>query len=166
MFPGSISVGFDVATKNIRKIMLHGAKTVLITIVFVVHCSGENCYQYRRKAYVTIDTDQCLWENYTEPKPKRFCLESCFDNVTVRTENNKTFGFFVLNPKLPDLAILCKSGLKNLEKNVTPSGNRTRALSFQVQHYPFYTNLTFACKTETLCSLCSHTILIPLIMPY
>ena len=32
----------------------------------------------------------------------------------------------------------------------------------QVQHYPFYTNLTFACKTETLVSLYSHALLIPL----
>ena len=30
------------------------------------------------------------------------------------------------------------------KKNVTPSGNRTRVLWYQVQHYPFYTNLAFA----------------------
>ena len=70
--------------------MLQGAKTILITIVFAVHCSGENCYQYRRKAKVTIDTDQCLWENYTEPKTKRFCLDACFDNDMVRTLKNET----------------------------------------------------------------------------
>ena len=29
-----------------------------------------------------------------------------------------------------------------------------------IQHYPFYTNLTFACKTETLGSLYSHALLI------
>ena len=32
----------------------------------------------------------------------------------------------------------------------------------KVHHYPFYTNLTFACKTETLGSLYSHALLIPL----
>ena len=32
----------------------------------------------------------------------------------------------------------------------------------QFQHSPFYTNLTFACKTETLGSLYSHALLIPL----
>ena len=56
-------------------------------------------------------------------------------------------------------------GYKTSKKNVTPSGNRTRAshnLWFQVQHYPFYTKLTFACKTETLGSLYSHALLIPL----
>ena len=45
----------------------------------------------------------------------------------------------------------------------TSSGNRTWAshsLWFQVQHYPFYTNLTFACKMETLGSLHSHALLI------
>ena len=50
-------------------------------------------------------------------------------------------------------------------QNVTSSGNRTGAshsLWFQVQHYPLYTNLTFACKTETLGSLYSHALLIPL----
>ena len=40
------------------------------------------------------------------------------------------------------------------------SGNRTTGLGFQVQHAPFYTNLTFACKTETLGSLYSHALLI------
>ena len=29
-------------------------------------------------------------------------------------------------------------------------------LWFQVQHYPFWTNLAFACKTETLGSLYSY----------
>ena len=33
-------------------------------------------------------------------------------------------GFFILNPILSDL---CKLGLYNLEKNVTPSGNTTQA---------------------------------------
>ena len=49
-------------------------------------------------------------------------------------------------------------------QNVTPSGNKTWAshsLWFQVQNYPFYTNLTFACKTDTLGSLYSHALLIP-----
>ena len=52
---------------------------------------------------------------------------------------------------------------KNPVKNVTSSGNRTLAshnLWFQVQHYPFWTKLTFACKTETLGSLYSHALLI------
>ena len=31
---------------------------------------------------------------------------------------------------------------------------------FQVQHSLFRTKLTFACKTEILCSLCSHALLI------
>ena len=33
-------------------------------------------------------------------------------------------------------------------------------LWFQVQHYPFWTNLAFACKTETLGSLYIHALLI------
>ena len=33
-------------------------------------------------------------------------------------------------------------------------------LWFKVQHAPLYTNLTFACKTETLNSLYSHALLI------
>ena len=46
---------------------------------------------------------------------------------------------------------------------VTPSGDRTQAFHnfwFQVQHSPFWTNLAFACKTETLGSLYSHALLI------
>ena len=81
MFPVLISVGFDALTKSIRNIVL---PVILIMIIFAVQCSSESCYQYRRKANVTIDTDQCLWENYTEPKSKRFCLESCFEKATVR----------------------------------------------------------------------------------
>ena len=34
--------------------------------------------------------------------------------------------------------------------------------SDSIQHYPFWANLTFACKTETLGSLYSHALLIPL----
>ena len=33
-------------------------------------------------------------------------------------------------------------------------------LCFQVQHAPLYTNLAFACKTQTLRSLYSHALLI------
>ena len=46
------------------------------------------------------------------------------------------------------------------QQNVTPSGNRTTGLGFEVQHAPFYTNLTFACNTETLGTLYSHALLI------
>ena len=45
----------------------------------------------------------------------------------------------------------------------TSSGNRTWASHNhhnQVQHYPFLTNLAFACKTKTLGSLYSHALLI------
>ena len=48
-------------------------------------------------------------------------------------------------------------------QNVTPSGNRTQAsnnLWLQVQHFPFWTNLAFACKTESLGSLYSNAVLI------
>ena len=46
------------------------------------------------------------------------------------------------------------------QQNVTPSGNRTTGLGFQVQHAPFYTNLTLACNTESLGSCNSHALLI------
>ena len=39
-----------------------------------------------------------------------------------------------------------------------PSGNRTTDLGFQVQHSPFYTNVTFVCNTATLGSLYSHAL--------
>ena len=57
-------------------------------------------------------------------------------------------GFFVFNPILSDLAILCKFGLCHLEKNVTaPVGIEPGPLinlGFQVQHYPLWTNLSCA----------------------
>ena len=58
---------------------------ILIMIILAVQCSGESCYQYRSKANVTIDTDQCLRQNYTEPKTKRSCVQSCINKATVRT---------------------------------------------------------------------------------
>ena len=62
------------------------------------------------------------------------------------------------------MSILASEKTKEIQwKNVTLSGNRTRAshnLWFQFQHYPFWTKLTFACKTETLDPLYSHALLI------
>ena len=89
MILGFLSVGFDVVRKIIRKIMLPEAKMVLfyvilIIIMFTVNCSGESCYQFKGIENVTIDTDQCLWQNYTEPRTKRFCLNSCIKSATVR----------------------------------------------------------------------------------
>ena len=41
-----------------------------------------------------------------------------------------------------------------------PMGTEPGPLIFQVQHYPLWTKLTLACKTETLGSLYSHALLI------
>ena len=47
------------------------------------------------------------------------------------------------------------------QKNpVTPVSIEPLDLWFQVQHSPFWTNLVFACKTETLGSWYIHTVLI------
>ena len=46
-------------------------------------------------------------------------------------------------------------------QNVTPGGNRTQTASDSKSN-TFYTTLTFAYKTETLGSLYSHALLIPL----
>ena len=45
-------------------------------------------------------------------------------------------------------------------QNVTLVSIEPLDLWFQVQHAPLYTNLAFACKTETLSSLYSHAQLI------
>ena len=49
---------------------------------------------------------------------------------------------------------------KNQLQNATLVSIEPLDFWFQVQHAPFYTNLTFACKTETLSSLYSHVLLI------
>ena len=52
---------------------------------------------------------------------------------------------------------------KKSSEKCYPSGNRTWAshnIWFHIQHYPFWTKLTFACKTETLGSLYNHALLI------
>ena len=69
-------------------------------------------------------------------------------------------------PILACLSLLYENQKKKKQwQNVTPSGKRTRAthsLWFQIQHYPFWTKLTFDCKTETLVSLYSYALLMPL----
>ena len=45
-------------------------------------------------------------------------------------------------------------------QNVTLVSIEPLNLWFQVQHAPLYTNLAFACKTETLSSLYTHALLI------
>ena len=45
-------------------------------------------------------------------------------------------------------------------RNVTPVSIEPLDLWSQVHHAPLYTNLAFACKTETLRSLYSHALLI------
>ena len=57
--------------------------------------------------------------------------------------------------------ILWKNKIFQLQ-NATPVSIEPLDLWFQVQHAPLYTYLTFACKTETLSSLYSHVLLIPL----
>ena len=49
---------------------------------------------------------------------------------------------------------------KNQLQNSTLVSIEPLDLWFQVQHAPLYTNLAFACKTETLSSLYSHALLI------
>ena len=49
---------------------------------------------------------------------------------------------------------------KNQLQNATLVSIEPLDLWFQVQHAPLYTNLAFACKTETLSSLYSHALLI------
>ena len=58
-------------------------------------------------------------------------------------------------------ALLCEN--KKSSEKCYYNGNRTQTsynLLFQVQHSPFWTKLTFACKTETLVSLYNHVLLI------
>ena len=77
--------------RTIRTMMLFETRMLLVSlclIAFTVNyaaLSEESCYRFRGKANVTIDTDQCLWENYTEPKMKRVCLERCLQNASVRS---------------------------------------------------------------------------------
>ena len=49
---------------------------------------------------------------------------------------------------------------KNQLQNATLVSIEPLDLWFQVQHAPLYTNLAFACKTETLSSLYIHALLI------
>ena len=61
----------------------------LCLMAFIVNyaaLSEEPFFRFRGKANVTIDTDQCLWQNYKQKQIKRFCLESCLKNDTVRAK--------------------------------------------------------------------------------
>ena len=124
--------------------------------------------------------DTRLWNNYLDPTSLRavtklailaflFCWKNSAWNCNNKTNPSENYRieiqivlqWFSLRDFLKKLYYV----IKIQWQNVSPSGDRTRAshsLWFQVQHYPFYTYLTFACKTETLGSLHSHALLIPL----
>ena len=54
---------------------------------------------------------------------------------------------------------LFRENKKKVLQNATLVSIEPLDLWFQVQHAPLYTNLAFACKTETLSSLYSHALL-------
>ena len=59
----------------------------------------------------------------------------------------------------------CENKKKSSDKMLPPMGIEPGPLitsDSKSNYYPFYTNLTFTCKTETLGSLYSHALLIPL----
>ena len=91
----------------------------------------------------------------------RYILKLTAESFKFRASN---WGFhkyttLAIMPILALEALLCENKIIQ-QQNVAPSGNRTTGLGFQVQHAPCYTNLTFACNTETLGSLYSHALLI------
>ena len=59
--------------------------TVLIDVIVVVIVICEDCYTYRRKGNVTIDTRYCLFVNSTQPLTMHGCLDSCTNITTVST---------------------------------------------------------------------------------
>ena len=59
---------------------------------------------------------------------------------------------------LASCALLCKT--KNLVSKFYPQWLLNLSLCFQVQNSNLWTNLVFACKTETLGFIYSHTLLI------
>ena len=98
-------------------------------------------------------------------KPNHYCHIRCRQKVWICFRpSNIGFSLHVHSrvfQKLDEIGNNANIGIRGF---TTWSGNRTRAahsLWFQVQHSPFYTNLAFACKTETLGSLCNHAQLIP-----
>ena len=54
-----------------------------VIIAGVVTFIGENCYTYRRKGDVTIDTADCFFVISTQPLTTRGCLDSCTNKTTV-----------------------------------------------------------------------------------
>ena len=93
---------------------------------------------------------------------------TCFTNghtgsfiLSNQSQYVNLFGFFILNLFCQIWQYCVNLGYKT-QKKCCPSGNRTQASQnpwFQVQHYPFLVNCSFACKTETLGSLYSHALL-------
>ena len=79
-------------TQHITTMMISEAELVLfpvLLIIFAVNCFEEGCVRFKGKTNVTIDTDQCLWEIYTDPRSKKFCLETCFKNKKVKIINKR-----------------------------------------------------------------------------
>ena len=64
------------------EIMISEGLKILIWVFFIGNdvASQESCSQFRRKENVLVDQNQCVWKNFSEPKPTKHCLQSCWDN--------------------------------------------------------------------------------------
>ena len=98
------------------------------------------------------------------------CLSVQGEHVTTAERSNLYYAFNRVFSKCTRMAImpilasetLFRENKKIQLQNVTSVSIEPLDLWFQVQHAPLYTNLAFACKTETLGSLYSHALFIPL----
>ena len=109
-----------------------------------------------------------LWRHYESEPPwanDSFLIEKHVWELSVGPVWMRSYSRgFHKHTSLAIMPILASETLLHENKkkqwqNVTSSGHMN--LWFQVQHYPFWANWTFACKTETLGSLYSHALLIP-----
>ena len=118
-------------------------------------------YYFRGLKYCHTHTWMSIINPSTPAKPFMTKLQNLFVSLVNMDIYQMALEFFHIHTEMPIVAfssLLCEKKIQWY--NVTPSGNRTQALRFQVQHAPSWATEAIACKAKTLGSLYSRALLI------
>ena len=57
--------------------------TVVAAIYVLNLMMSDSCSIFKSRKYVTIDTNICVFQNFTEPVSEWACVKTCYKNATV-----------------------------------------------------------------------------------
>ena len=69
-----------------------GINWTVVTAIYVLNLiMSDSCNIFEAIKYVTIDTNVCLFQNFTEPVSEWVCVKSCHKNATVSITKKPMF---------------------------------------------------------------------------